>query len=142
MNFDEKPRSSVGDTLRAALPEKCLRAIVILRWLFFVGLIMPNAMWLFFVGLMMPSATMTLIINHFVSSLKVTNTTIVLFQISSGACFAFLSWLVIPFRREREAQQRHAREYSRQQKMMAEHEKILQRWQRDVKPEGKTQHET
>ena len=126
MNFDEKPRPSVGNTLRAALPEKCLRAMVTVRWLFFLGFVVPGVI-------------LNTVVSHIIPMLKVNDTSIFAFQISSVACFLFLSWLVVPVLAERQQQQikkRQAREYSRQQKVIAEHEKILQRWQRDVKPEG------
>ena len=129
MNLDENPRPSVGDTLRAALPDGWLRAMVTVRWLFFLGFVAPGVIMEHFVA-------------RLISSLKVNDTSIFAFQISSVACFLFLSWLVVPVlakRQQQKIQKSRAREYSRQQKVMAEHQQILERWQREVKPEGDAQ---
>lgn len=115
------------DTLRASLP---------MKWI----VVLQNVMWVIYLATIASHVKIALLAqNYFGLASHRAENFVFFLQISSTACAIFLTSLTTPYVMSKHAQKRRDREYSRQQKVTEEHEKILERWKHEVKPEGETQ---
>lgn len=127
MNLDEKPRPSVLDTLRASLPMKWIVA------LYSATSLIGSATVLF--------GTQIKAFCRYTLGFPrdVTEFTLLFIQYSALAATFFFMWLTMPHYIDKKLQKQRAREYSRQRKMAEQHQQIIERWKREVKPEGESQ---